>query len=103
MQKREYEAGIKDKRPTVQCLARIKYNYESFRAIIVWLFWLGIMILYSMVQVGWPFKEAQYFAVSSLSTGGHWGIPADSPNWMYALTGFFAVLEFRLWLLRWPV
>ena len=92
IQRKEYEAGIEDKR-LVRCIvARIKYNWESLRAIAIWLVWLAIMIFYSMIQIGWPFREAQYFAISSLSTGGHWSIPVDSPNFMYAVTGFFAAI-----------
>lgn len=92
MQKREYEKAIKDRRFHIRLLAWCKYNYESLRAILIWLVWLGIMIMYSMINVGWPFREAQYFAISSLSTGGHWSIPTDSPDWFYAVTGFFAAI-----------
>jgi hypothetical protein len=47
------------------------------------------MIVYSMAFFKWNFREALYFAVSSLSTGGHWSIPKDSPDWMFAMTGVF--------------
>ena len=64
----------------------------AIRAVGLWLAWIGIMIFYSMVNVGWSFTEAQYFAISTCSTGGHWSIPNDSPDWMFGVTGFFALL-----------
>ena len=33
-----------------------------------------------------------YFAVSSLSTGGLYALPANSPDWYYGLTGFYSAL-----------
>ena len=92
IQRKEYEAGIEDKRMIRRIVARINYNWEALRAIALWMFWLGVMIIYSCIQIGWPFKEAQYFAISSLSTGGHWSIPVDSPEFMYAVTAFFAAI-----------
>ena len=65
---------------------------ESVRPVVLWLVWIGAMIAYSMVEVGWSFTQAQYFAISTCSTGGHWVIPQDSPDWMYATTGVFAAL-----------
>lgn len=37
-------------------------------------------------------QEAQYFAIGTLSTGGLWRIPDDSPTWMFGVTGLFAML-----------
>ena len=46
-----------------------------------------MMVMYSMIHIGWPVSQAQYFAVSSCSTGGHWSIPVDSPDWFFGITG----------------
>ena len=53
---------------------------------------MGIMISYSMMEVGWSFTEAQYFAIGTLSTGGLWRIPDDSSTWMFGVTAVFAML-----------
>lgn len=67
--------------------------YESpIRAVGCWVIWVGIMIAYSSVGLGWPFVQALYFAISTLSTGGLWALPPDAPEWMWGLTGFFAML-----------
>lgn len=50
------------------------------------------MISYSMMEVGWSFTEAQYFAIGTLSTGGLWRIPDDSSTWMFGVTAVFAML-----------
>ena len=65
---------------------------EDLRAVGIWLGWILLMILYSMIQVGWSFTEAWYFAISTCSTGGHWPIPNDSPDWMFGITGFFTAI-----------
>lgn len=93
LQQKEYENDVASDKPlTTRIKAWIKFHKEAVRAIGLWLFWIAIMILYSMGQIGWSFTEAQYFAVTSLSTGGHWGIPNDSPDWMFGLTGIFVAL-----------
>lgn len=68
------------------------HNQEHLRAVGLWILWISMMITYSMIQVGWSFTEAQYFAISACSTGGHWAIPRDSPDWLFALTGVSAAL-----------
>ena len=36
-------------------------------------------------------NESLYFAVSSLSTGGHWSL-SPTKDWIYAMTGAFAAI-----------
>ena len=92
-QRQEYENALKNGKGYFH---KIKYwivdKEEDIRAVAIWFVWVFIMITYSMVQIGWPLVEAQYFAISTCSTGGHWSIPIDSPDWMYALTAVFAAL-----------
>ena len=91
LQKQKYKKKIaKDQPIFTRVKAWIEYHIESVRAVGIWLGWVSIMILYSMIYFGWTFQEAQYFGVSACSTGGHWAIPEDSPDWMFGLTGFFA-------------
>ena len=91
LQKQNYKKKIAKDQPIItRVKAWIEYHADSVRAVGIWLGWVSIMILYSMIYFGWSFQEAQYYAVSSCSTGGHWSVPQDSPDWMYGLTGFFA-------------
>ena len=93
LQHEEYKLNVSKEKPIhTRILAWMKFNIETVRAISLWIIWILLMIMYSMVQVGWSFREAQYFAISSCSTGGHWGIPNDSPNWLFGVTGFFSAL-----------
>lgn len=55
----------------------------------VWLVFVVSMITYSTIVVKWGLREALYFAISTLSTGGHWSIPNDSQDWLFGLTGGF--------------
>ncbi|CAB9502092.1 expressed unknown protein [Seminavis robusta] len=72
--------------------AWIHKNKKALRAVSVWLGMIVAMIVYSMVVVKWTFGEAQYFAISTLSTGGHWPIPNDSPTWLFGVTGVFTMI-----------
>lgn len=93
LQQEEFENEMKrNKNIFFRIRAWVKFNWDSLRAIVLWFIWVGIMIMYSMIQVGWPFSQAQYFAVSTCSTGGHMPIPDDSPAWLFGVTGFFAAL-----------
>jgi hypothetical protein len=58
---------------------------RSLKIVILWVVWIALMIIFSMSTVQWNFTSALYFAVSSLSTGGNWAIPSDSPDWYFAV------------------
>lgn len=58
---------------------------------IIFLLWVFIGVLWSCLAIEWPVIEGVYFAVSSLTTGGLWPIPEDSPAWHYAFTAFYLV------------
>ena len=93
LQKQEYKRRIAgDKHIITRVRAWITYHSEQLRSIGIWLFWVCLMITYSMIHIGWPISQAQYFAVSSCSTGGHWSIPEDSPDWFYGVTGAVVAL-----------
>lgn len=93
LQQEEFENEMKrNKNIFFRIRAWVKFNWDSLRAIVLWFIWIAIMIMYSMIEVGWPFSQAQYFAISTCSTGGHMPIPDDSPDWLFGVTGFFAAL-----------
>jgi hypothetical protein len=92
VQQQRYEEAMRKGSFTDKLKESFVQNAASLRAVGLWIVWIGAMILYSMVEIGWTFTEAQYFAISTCSTGGHWSIPEDSPTWMFGLTGFFAAL-----------
>ena len=52
--------------------AWLQYHLIKLRTVLIWFTWTMLLAITSMVEVGWSFDEALYFAVSSLSTGGHW-------------------------------
>ena len=61
----------------------IEMNDGALKVIATWFLWIVILIVFSLATVKWNFTEAMYFAVSSLSTGGLWAIPSDSPDWYF--------------------
>lgn len=63
----------------------MKMHKGSLMLISLWLIWIAAMVIFSLNTTKWRFTEAVYFAVSSLSTGGLWSIPADSPDWHFAV------------------
>lgn len=71
-------------------LAWIEYNFDKLRPLFFWFLWVFVAVVWSMSVIKWPFVDALYFAISSMSTGGLWAIPADAPDWQYGLVGAFA-------------
>lgn len=76
-----------------KCIYWAKMNESALQIIAMWFVWIVAMITFSLCTVKWNFSEALYFAVSSLSTGGLWAIPSDSPEWYFGIgTLFLSVL-----------
>ena len=75
----------------MRCDIFLKYHMEKIRGILLWFLFIVVA-----TGVAWSlnddfnFVNALYFSVSSLSTGGHYSLPTDSPDWYYGLTGLFA-------------
>ncbi|CAB9514833.1 expressed unknown protein [Seminavis robusta] len=93
IQQKDYEEAFKGGGSFASKTGAIFDFYApTVRAVSVWLIALGIMISYSMLEIGWSYAEAQYFAIGTLSTGGLWRIPDDSSSWMFGVTGVFAML-----------
>lgn len=89
VQAKAYQDTIENSRSPIVLFKAIYVQYEApIRAVGAWLVWIGIMITYSIWGLEWPYVQAQYFALSTLSTGGHWGLPIDAPEWMWGLTAF---------------
>lgn len=65
--------------------AYMKLHEAAFKVIGIWILWIAAMIAFSMSTVKWNFSQGLYFAVSSLSTGGLWAIPSDSPDWYFGI------------------
>jgi Trk-type K+ transport system membrane component len=57
----------------------------AVKTIGLWVIWISAMILFSCLHVKWSFIDGLYFAVSSLSTGGLYAIPSDSPDWYFGI------------------
>lgn len=68
----------------------MKLNTTPLRIIGLWMWWITMMVIFSCVMVKWDFIDGLYFALSSLSTGGLWAIPSDSPNWYFGVVGLFS-------------
>jgi hypothetical protein len=65
--------------------AWILLNQSALQFLLVWLLIIGALVAFSVVEIQWDFSQAVYFAVASLSTGGLWAIPKDSPDWYYGV------------------
>jgi hypothetical protein len=70
----------------------VMLNIESIKVIGSWFLMIIILTVWSLSSINqWSFAEALYFAVSSLSTGGLFAIPNESPDWYF---GFGKTLPF---------
>lgn len=71
VQAKAYQDTMQNSQSPVVLMKAVYVQYEApIRAVGAWLIWIGIMITYSIWGLEWPFVQAQYFAISTLSTGG---------------------------------
>jgi len=92
IQQKEYEEAFrKNQRGIDRIRAILDQHAPTLRALSVWLIAIGTMIAYTMLEIGWSFKEAQYFAIGTLSTGGLWRIPDNSETWVFGVTAVCAM------------
>mmetsp|Transcript_12749 Transcript_12749/g.20758 ORF Transcript_12749/g.20758 Transcript_12749/m.20758 type:complete len:502 (+) Transcript_12749:85-1590(+) len=85
-----YEENIKDCNFLTRALYFYIYHKDKLRSVILWIFFIVIATIaawYTNDEFG--FVNALYFAVSSLSTGGHYSLPAGNKEWIYGLTGLY--------------
>ena len=97
LQKKRFERKMQKAHHNKSCFRMIKiwagYNHEKVRSILLWLLFIIVATGAVLGQhKEWVFIEGLYFAVSSLSTGGHYSLPGDSEDWEYGLAGIFAAL-----------
>lgn len=69
-----------------------KLNYDKTYPFILWIFWVLLLVMYTMISIKWDFVAALYHAISSYSTGGLWAIPENSSDRDYVIVGFFTAL-----------
>lgn len=73
-------------------LGWLVFNFEKVRAIVLWFAFIVISTAFAWATNDWCFREALYFSLSSLSTGGLYPLPEDSVDWHYGLAGFYTAL-----------
>jgi hypothetical protein len=70
----------------------VKFHWAKLRTVVLFLAFIFTATICAWQNTKFSFREALYFAVSSLSTGGHYALPAGQDSWVYGLTGFYAAL-----------
>jgi len=95
IQQREYDYVFDH--PETPMLRKVHVLWIQYkpviRAIAVWFTWIFIMSVYSARSIeGWDWIDGMYYAISSCSTGGLWALPNDSPNSLFGITAFFAMV-----------
>jgi hypothetical protein len=86
------EAQAKETNNLMKVWLWAKYNWDSLKIIFLWMAWISFMTIYTCNRVGWNFVDGLYNAISSLSTGGLWAIPSDSPEIDFFAIGFFSAI-----------
>ena len=89
----EYEYNTSKEQPlSTRLIEFIRFHSSKFKMLLLWLLFIGGMVAYSLIEFSdWSIDESLYFAVSSLSTGGHWSL-SPTKDWIYAMTGAFAAI-----------
>ena len=71
----------------------IRIHILRLTAIMVYMLWLFMMQMWATFSVpGWTFIDGLYWAAASLSTGGMWAIPNDSPESYFVIAAAFSCL-----------
>ena len=83
-------------RPFRRAWTWAKYNWDEMKSVYLWFIIVACATTGAMLENNWPFFEALYFAVSSLSTGGLQAIPYGSTQWSYGLTGVYCMFGIPL-------
>lgn len=90
--KKAYETAVRENKYDI--VGRFKlwvmYEFDNLKGILVWCGFVFVGTAFAWNYNEWTFINALYFAISSMSTGGLYSLPADSPNWYYGMTGVFA-------------
>jgi len=90
VQLKEFNRKMATETPFNRLLAWIEFNADVLKPVALWFVWVFTAVIWYQVYVDDVFIDALYFAISSMSTGGLWAIPADAPDWQYGLVGAFA-------------
>ena len=88
-----YAEKIKDCPRAARMFYFCKFHRERLRPVLLWVLFV-IVATFSAWQSNdeYNFTNAVYFAVSSLSTGGHYALPSGNKDWVYGLTGFYCAV-----------
>jgi Ca2+-binding EF-hand superfamily protein len=69
------------------------YHKSELCFIILWVLFVVVATLAAWdTNDEFNFTNALYFAVSSLSTGGHYSLPGGNREWVYGLTGLYCAV-----------
>ena len=63
------------------------WHKNKFIPVAAWVGWLIWGAVWAREETDWSVAQTLYFAVSSLSTGGLWGLPTDSDENAYLISG----------------
>jgi hypothetical protein len=85
-----YAENIKDCNMCTKAWYFCIYHKDKLRSVLLWVIFVIVATL-----AAWNTNEefglvnSLYFAVSSLSTGGHYSLPGGNREWVYGLTGLY--------------
>ena len=67
-------------------------NSEKLFMIYAWLLLLFFGAFFTVCTVHWPWLDGFYYALTSMSTAGLEGIPPDSPDYLFVITGLMTAV-----------
>jgi len=86
----EYQEKIKDSSRLVKIIHFLVFHQCEFQPIVLWILFVSVATLAAWnTNEEFNFINSLYFAVSSLSTGGHYSLPGGNREWVYGLTGLY--------------
>ena len=72
-----------------RALAFFTYYIWKYRAFFLFGLWLCFGVMWSVGNIKWSIVQGFYFSITSMSTGGIWSIPDDSPDSFFFVVGVY--------------
>jgi hypothetical protein len=96
--KREVEAGLVQPESLGQHLLRFfRQHTIPLHLFVAWLLYVAVGVIWSTLVVEeFSVLDGFYFILSSLSAGGMYSLPDDSPEYLYGITGIFTAIGIPL-------
>lgn len=74
-------------------------NYVTLALCAILFLWVVVGVIWSCLVLEWSVLDGLYFSLSSLSAGGMYSLPDDTPEYVYGVTAVYAAVGIPVMIL----